>query len=250
VTALLLAVPVVSGADGSDPVSLESTSSQSAGHSQSSEPLKSRSESPVVMGRDGRPLPSSSPSAAAGPGTASVAPDTTGGQESAGGGASAPETSSATPSAPGSSSSAAGASAAPLPGSTAPEPPAVAAAAGPEAEVVALVNSERAAVGCAPVVAEAALADVARAHSVDMRDRDFFDHDNPDRLDPFDRAARAGLSAQAENIAQGQPDAAAVMAAWMDSPGHRGNILDCELTALGVGVAQGTGGPWWTQLFA
>jgi uncharacterized protein YkwD len=82
-----------------------------------------------------------------------------------------------------------------------------------------------------------------------MRDRNFFSHTNPDGLDPFARAARAGLTARAENIAYGQPDAAAVMDAWMNSPGHRANILDCSLTRLGVGVAEGAGGPWWTQLF-
>jgi uncharacterized protein YkwD len=116
--------------------------------------------------------------------------------------------------------------------------------------VLALVNTERAAAGCGALVADAGLAGVARAHSEDMRDRGFFSHDNPDGLDPFQRAERAGLSAQAENIAVGQRDAAAVMADWMSSPGHRANILDCGLTRLGVGVATGSGGPWWTQLFA
>jgi uncharacterized protein YkwD len=82
-----------------------------------------------------------------------------------------------------------------------------------------------------------------------MRDRGFFDHVNLDGLDPFDRADRAGVDARAENIARGEPDAVAVMEFWMDSPGHRANILDCGLTRLGVGIAEG-GGPWWTQLFA
>jgi uncharacterized protein YkwD len=118
-----------------------------------------------------------------------------------------------------------------------------------EAQVLALVNQERAAAGCAPVVADAQLAAVARAHSADMRDRGFFAHTDPDGRDPFERASAAGLSARAENIARGQADAAAVMAGWMDSAGHRENILDCSLTRLGVGVAEGPGGPWWTQLF-
>jgi uncharacterized protein YkwD len=125
----------------------------------------------------------------------------------------------------------------------------VPAASGPEGQVLQLVNAARATAGCAPVSADPGLAAVARAHSADMRDRDFFSHDNPDGLDPFQRAAAAGLDARAENIAYGQPDAAAVMADWMDSPGHRSNILDCGLGALGVGVATGPGGPWWTQLF-
>jgi uncharacterized protein YkwD len=119
-----------------------------------------------------------------------------------------------------------------------------------EAQVLALVNTQRAAVGCRAVTADDELAAVARAHSEDMRDRGFFGHVNPDGLGPFDRAERAGVTARAENIAQGQPDAAAVMDAWMKSSGHRANILNCGLTRLGVGVAEGGGGPWWTQLFA
>ncbi|GAB3311387.1 hypothetical protein GCM10027451_23270 [Geodermatophilus aquaeductus] len=116
--------------------------------------------------------------------------------------------------------------------------------------MLALVNQERAAAGCAPVAADAALAGVARAHSVDMRDRGYFSHTTPEGLDPFDRARAAGVGyARAENIARGQADPAAVMDAWMNSPGHRANILDCSLTKLGVGVAEGAGGPWWTQLF-
>jgi uncharacterized protein YkwD len=83
-----------------------------------------------------------------------------------------------------------------------------------------------------------------------MRDRNFFDHTNPDGLDPFQRAAKAGITAMwAENIAQGQATPAEVMTDWMNSPGHRANILDCKLTTLGVGVAYGSGGPWWTQDF-
>ncbi|WP_299952346.1 CAP domain-containing protein [uncultured Modestobacter sp.] len=135
-----------------------------------------------------------------------------------------------------------------------PAPPPAAAAApaapGPEGQVLALVNTERAAAGCAPVSADDGLAAVARAHSTDMRDRDFFAHVNPDGVDPFARAEAAGVDyARAENIASGQPDAAAVMAAWMASTGHRENILNCDLRTLGVGVATGSGGPWWTQLF-
>jgi uncharacterized protein YkwD len=116
-------------------------------------------------------------------------------------------------------------------------------------QVLALVNSERAAAGCGPVSADGGLASVARAHSEDMRDRGFFSHDNPDGLDPFDRADRAGVDARAENIARGQSDAAEVMDAWMNSSGHRANILNCSLTRLGVGIAEGDRGPWWTQLF-
>lgn len=139
---------------------------------------------------------------------------------------------------------------APAPPPAAAAAPAAPAAPGPEGAVLALVNAERAAAGCGAVSADEALASVARAHSADMRDRGFFSHVDPEGLDPFARARAAGIgSARAENIAYGQPDAVAVMAAWMGSPGHRQNILDCGLRALGVGVATGPGGPWWTQLF-
>ncbi|MGY2080152.1 CAP domain-containing protein [Modestobacter sp. SYSU DS0657] len=137
---------------------------------------------------------------------------------------------------------------APAPG---PAPVAAAAAgSSTDQQVLDLVNAERAAAGCPAVAADPGLAGVARAHSEDMRDRGFFSHVDPDGRDPFARARAAGIQhARAENIAYGQPDAAAVMTAWMGSPGHRANILNCQLGTLGVGVAQGTGGPWWTQLF-
>ncbi len=137
-----------------------------------------------------------------------------------------------------------------LPAAPAPPPPAAAAGSDRAGQVLALVNQERAAAGCRPVAADARLAAVATAHSADMRDQGFFDHVNLAGLSPFDRAEAAGVSARAENIARGQGDAAAVMDSWMASSGHRANILDCGLTRLGVGIADGGGGPWWTQLFA
>lgn len=120
-----------------------------------------------------------------------------------------------------------------------------------EGEVLALVNSERAAAGCGAVSADSGLTALARAHSADMRDRNFFSHTDPSGQDPWDRAAAAGVgNLAAENIAAGQSSAAAVMQAWMDSPGHRANILNCELGTLGVGVAYGGGsGTYWTQNF-
>ena len=105
--------------------------------------------------------------------------------------------------------------------------------------MLALVNAERAAAGCGALSADSGLASVARAHSADMRDRGFFDHVNLDGLDPFDRADRAGIGARAENIAYGQPDAAAVMDAWMNSSGHRANILNCSLTSPGCRRGRG-----------
>ncbi|OUD03910.1 CAP domain-containing protein [Streptomyces swartbergensis] len=118
------------------------------------------------------------------------------------------------------------------------------------AQVLKLVNEERAQVGCSPVAANSALTELAQNYSEDMAARGFFDHTDPDGRTPWDRAEKAGISnLGGENIARGQADAAAVMDAWMNSPGHRANILNCDFKTLGVGVEFGSGGPWWTQNF-
>jgi uncharacterized protein YkwD len=174
--------------------------------------------------------PSGTPTARNAPGTsASGTPSVT--APSPHGGASAPSVSAPSVSAPSVS---------------APVTPAVLDA---EARVLALVNEQRRLAGCGVLAADPALSGVARAHSADMRDRAFFAHVNLDGEDPFERAEHAGTVARAENIARGQADPAAVVTSWMNSPGHPANILDCGLRTLGVGVAHGAGGPWWTQLF-
>ncbi|MFF3723974.1 CAP domain-containing protein [Streptomyces erythrochromogenes] len=119
-----------------------------------------------------------------------------------------------------------------------------------EAAVVTLVNQERAQAGCGPVRANPPLAALAGAFSKDMAARGFFGHDDPEGNTPWDRAAKAGLSGLGgENIARGQGDAESVMRAWMNSPGHKANILNCEFRTLGVGAHFAAGGPWWTQDF-
>ncbi|GAA2817943.1 CAP domain-containing protein [Streptomyces showdoensis] len=141
------------------------------------------------------------------------------------------------------------------PTTEAPAPPATVRpladrAAAAEAEVVRLVNVERAKVGCVAIRSDADLAALAGAFSADMAARNFFDHTDPDGLTPWARATRAGVSGLgAENIARGQVDAAAVMKSWMASDGHRANILNCDYKTLGVGVHFADGGPWWTQDF-
>ncbi|MEU1852063.1 CAP domain-containing protein [Streptomyces sp. NPDC019990] len=137
---------------------------------------------------------------------------------------------------------------------SAPERPSASAALSEEtaaaAQVLSLVNEERAKVGCSPVAANSALTGLAQSYSEDMAARGFFDHTDPDGRTPWDRAEKAGISnLGGENIARGQTDAAAVMKAWMNSPGHRANILNCDFKTLGVGVELGSGGPWWTQNF-
>ncbi|MEU9341850.1 CAP domain-containing protein [Streptomyces sp. NPDC048278] len=119
-----------------------------------------------------------------------------------------------------------------------------------EAEVLKLVNEERAKVGCSALSANSSLTKLATAFSDDMAARDFFDHTDPDGRTPWDRAAAAGIAnLGGENIARGQATAQAVMDAWMNSEGHRANILNCDFKTLGVGVHFGEGGPWWTQDF-
>ncbi|MFD8388607.1 sigma-70 family RNA polymerase sigma factor [Streptomyces sp. NPDC059680] len=134
------------------------------------------------------------------------------------------------------------------PASTAPSPAAPADVAG---QVLALVNKERANVGCGPLAEDAQLQKAAQNHSDDMAARHFFDHTNPDGADPGQRITAAGYrwSTYGENIAQGQQTASAVMESWMNSPGHRANILNCSFKDIGVGVHKGAGGPWWTQDF-
>ncbi|MFF1562328.1 CAP domain-containing protein [Streptomyces sp. NPDC058293] len=140
---------------------------------------------------------------------------------------------------------------------TKPKPPAAAPSlkapsgeASAEAQVLALVNTERAKVGCSPVTADSGLASLAGNFSEDMAARGFFDHTDPDGATPWDRAKKAGITdLGGENIARGQANAQSVMDSWMNSPGHRANILNCDYKTLGVGVHFGSGGPWWTQDF-
>ncbi|REE98158.1 CAP domain-containing protein [Thermomonospora umbrina] len=125
---------------------------------------------------------------------------------------------------------------------------------GLEGAVVRLTNDERAKAGCSALRVDQRLVTSARNHSADMAAKGYFDHTSPNGDTFADRIKRTGYpSPGAENIAMGQPTAASVMRAWMDSPGHRANILNCGLKALGVGVGvgvrTGSGGPWWTQNF-
>ncbi|MFC7866572.1 sigma-70 family RNA polymerase sigma factor [Streptomyces murinus] len=118
-------------------------------------------------------------------------------------------------------------------------------------QVIALVNKERASAGCSALTADPQLQQAAQAHSDDMAARNFFDHVNPDGVDPGQRITAAGYrwSTYGENIARGQQTPASVMDSWMHSSGHRANILNCAFKNIGVGVHKGAGGPWWTQDF-
>ncbi|MDT0447600.1 CAP domain-containing protein [Streptomyces hesseae] len=120
------------------------------------------------------------------------------------------------------------------------------------AEVLALTNAERATAGLPPLAADARLAAAAQAYSTDMATRGFYSHTSPEGTEPWDRAAAAGAGHRGigENIACGQRSPAEVVQGWMDSPGHRANILKPGFTHLGVGYAGGgPAGTYWTQLF-
>ncbi|QHA02858.1 stress protein [Streptomyces broussonetiae] len=120
------------------------------------------------------------------------------------------------------------------------------------AEVVALTNAERGRAGLPTLAVDALLSAAAQAHCADMVARDFYDHTSPDGSRPWDRAAAAGsrLRTIGENIACGQRSAADVVAGWMNSPGHRANILKREFGHIGIGFAGGgRAGTYWCQLF-
>ncbi|PCG87330.1 RNA polymerase [Streptomyces sp. WZ.A104] len=129
--------------------------------------------------------------------------------------------------------------------------PAPAAPAGTAAQVTELVNAERAKAGCGPVSVNELLNTAAQRHSADMAARDYFSHTSPDGTDPGDRITAAGYrwSTYGENIAKGQRTPADVMKAWMNSPGHRANILNCSFKEIGVGKQESGDGPVWTQKF-
>ncbi len=119
-------------------------------------------------------------------------------------------------------------------------------------EVVILVNQERAKLGLAPLTDNWQLARVSRYKSEDMRDKNYFSHTSPTYGSPFDMLKNFGIKymAAGENIAMGQQTAALVMKSWMNSPGHKSNILSKNFTEIGVGIAKSkSGSVYWTQMF-
>ena len=121
-----------------------------------------------------------------------------------------------------------------------------------EREVVALVNEERRRIGLEPYSHNQNLSEVARTKSEDMRDNNYFSHQSPTYGSPFDMLNQFGIQYRTagENIARGQRTPQEVVNSWMNSPGHRRNILSQEFTEIGVGFAQTErGDTFWTQLF-
>ncbi|BCB82176.1 hypothetical protein GCM10022251_46150 [Phytohabitans flavus] len=120
-----------------------------------------------------------------------------------------------------------------------------------ENKVVEITNQERAAAGCGPVKVNTKLASAARLHSQDQAEHNKMSHDGSDGSSPWERSERAGYTnAIGENVAAGYRTSAAVMDGWMNSDGHRANILNCNAKAIGVGLAYASNGtPYWTQMF-
>lgn len=115
-------------------------------------------------------------------------------------------------------------------------------------QVLSLVNGYRGQYGCGPVSMDSRLNRAAQGHSDDMSANGYFSHTSLDGRTFVDRAEDAGYpSPGAENIARGQTPAQQVMSAWMNSSGHRANILNCSMRTMGLGLA--TRGYYWTQMF-
>jgi uncharacterized protein YkwD len=122
-----------------------------------------------------------------------------------------------------------------------------------ETQVITLINIERAKQGLSALAAQTQLANTAQIHSVDMTCNNYFSHTDRDGSSFSERATRQGyaMGAGAENIAAGYTSATEVVAGWMNSPGHRANILG-DYIHIGVGYSYGADsayGHYWTAVF-
>ncbi len=121
-----------------------------------------------------------------------------------------------------------------------------------EERVAQLVNIEREKNGLQPLTLDSSISNVARAKSQDMADNNYFAHQSPTYGGAGDMMRNFGInwSAWGENIASGQDTPEEVVNAWMNSEGHRANILSSNFGKIGVGyVTSANGTPYWTQMF-
>lgn len=118
-----------------------------------------------------------------------------------------------------------------------------------EQEVIRLTNAERLKAGLKPLSEDWELSRVARHKSMDMSQRNYFSHTSPTYGSPFDmiKAYKLTYRSAGENIARGQRTPQQVVHAWMNSSGHRANILNRSYTHIGVGFEPN--GNYWTQMF-
>lgn len=120
-----------------------------------------------------------------------------------------------------------------------------------ETEVVRLVNVERQKEGLSPLTTSSEFSNVARKKSEDMAIKGYFSHTSPTYGSPFDMMKTFGIkyNTAGENIAKGQISAESVMKAWMNSSGHRDNIMNPSFNKIGVGMYEKNGTKYWTQMF-
>lgn len=118
-------------------------------------------------------------------------------------------------------------------------------------EVLRLVNMYRAQNGLAALTLSDKLCELATLKAEDMVANGYFDHTSPTYGSPFEMMRQFGVtySSAGENIAYGQRTPEEVMDAWMNSPGHRANILGESYTEIGIGIAVGSNGIHWVQMF-
>ncbi|MTH54361.1 SCP-like extracellular protein [Bacillus mangrovi] len=118
-----------------------------------------------------------------------------------------------------------------------------------EAQVIDLTNKEREKNGLPALQSSKQVSDVAREKSKDMEEKDYFSHTSPTYGSPFDMMRDFGVQYETagENIAMGQKSPEEVVKAWMESEGHRKNILNGTYTEIGVGY--NAEGQYWTQMF-
>ena len=116
--------------------------------------------------------------------------------------------------------------------------------------LLALVNQARAENGLSALSLNDSLSAVAQKKAEDMKNNNYFSHTSPTYGSPFDMIKNAGISYRSagENIAMGQKTAEAVFNAWMNSSGHRANILSSKFTQMGIGVTDGSA-RYWSQMF-
>ncbi len=118
-------------------------------------------------------------------------------------------------------------------------------------QILNLVNAERKKAGVPLLTLSTEVSSVAQVKAQDMATNGYFDHNSPTYGSPFSMLTSFGVNYRSagENIAKGQQTATAVMTAWMNSSGHKANILSTSYTQLGVGYAANNGSPVWVQMF-
>lgn len=121
-----------------------------------------------------------------------------------------------------------------------------------EKQVASLTNSKRKAAGLGNLTLDSQLSKLARMKAEDMAKKGYFSHTSPTYGSAFDMMKKYGVSYRTagENIAKGQKTPEAVMNGWMNSSGHRANILSSTYTHIGVGYAKDSkGNTYWVQIF-